>query len=300
MTVVTKPIVAEKKDDKALLEDVAVTQPIDSTDSSEPVSVVYVTENQPRKRTVRCLGLLLVAIGLFGCGTILFRDMYKFSYRMRGFCSLPIDSRVLTDRTLISGSFMDRTGNGNPEDQNLSELDGTLVSVLKKTVKEDIVDENGGLRLEYEIDYEEEDFEITQMPTLSHGIYLHDFKVNKTMILDTDQNRCFIMDLDRTEIEPPRTLMDVIEQMSNGAYNLNMDEIRKEMRVVLPPLEILTVEEYGAIVPHCAERKSYRLMDITKMIVKRSVDDQTKNDFQFVEYAGKGFIKYNIVNLNDI
>ena len=71
------------------------------------------------------------------------------------------------------------------------------------------------------------------------------FQVNKTMILDTDKNRCFIMDLDRTEIEPPRTLMEVIEQMNNGAYNLNMDEIRKEMRVVKPALGHLSIKEYG-------------------------------------------------------
>ena len=65
------------------------------------------------------------------------------------------------------------------------------------------------------------------------------------MILDTDKNRCFIMDLDRTEIEPPRTLMEVIEQMNNGAYNLNMDEIRKEMRVVKPALGQLSIKDYG-------------------------------------------------------
>ena len=101
--------------------------------------------------------------------------MYRFSHRLRGICSLPINSRVLTDGTLISGSFIDRSGGKKelPEDD-----EETLVSILKKTVtEEDIVNENGGLRLEYEIDYEEEDFEITQMPQLSHGIYLHDFKV---------------------------------------------------------------------------------------------------------------------------
>ena len=104
-----------------------------------------------------------------------FFQMYRFSHRLRGICSLPINSRVLTDGTLISGSFIDRSGGKKelPEDD-----EETLVSVLKKTVtEEDIVNENGGLRLEYEIDYEEEDFEITQMPQLSHGIYLHDFKV---------------------------------------------------------------------------------------------------------------------------
>ena len=65
------------------------------------------------------------------------------------------------------------------------------------------------------------------------------------MIMDTDNSRCFIMDLDRSEIEPPKTLLEVIEQMNNGAYNLNLNEIRREMRVVKPALENITKEKYG-------------------------------------------------------
>ena len=61
---------------------------------------------------------------------------------------------------------------------------------------------------------------------------------------------------------------------------------------------------FRAIVPHCSERVSYKLIDITKsmtfpVVVKRSVD-QPQKEFQFVEFGGKGFIKYNIVNMNEI
>lgn len=309
MTVVTKPIVAEKKDEKAILEDVTVTSPLDQTNKTSresSTSTVILVAEHPRKRIVRCLGLLLMAIGLLGCGTILFRDMHAYRGRLRrGFCRLPIDSKVLTDGTLISGSFIDpnvpRENQNNPEN-----MEETLVSAMKETIStKELVDENGGIEMEYEIDVETEQFEMTQMPKLSHGIYLHDFRVNKTMIMDTDNSRCFIMDLDRTEIEPPKTLLEVIEQMNNGAYNLNLNEIRREMRVVKPALENITKEKYGAIAPYCEGKMSYKLMDLekfmeTKILNKRSTDNIQNKNFQFMEFSPKGLIKYNIVNLNEI
>ena len=54
----------------------------------------------------------------------------------------------------------------------------SLVTEVKERVNEKLVEEdNGQLGLEYEIDVETETFELTQMPQLSRGKYLHDFKV---------------------------------------------------------------------------------------------------------------------------
>ena len=69
--------------------------------------------------------------------------------------------------------------------------------------------------------------------------------MNKTLILDNENERCFIMDLDRNEIEPPKTFMEVINKLRNGAYNLDFDEIRHDTRVVLPPLESVEFSDYG-------------------------------------------------------
>jgi hypothetical protein len=45
-------------------------------------------------------------------------------------------------------------------------------------VTEELVEnQDGGIGLEYELDLEMETFEMTQMPELSRGKYLHDFKV---------------------------------------------------------------------------------------------------------------------------
>ena len=50
------------------------------------------------------------------------------------------------------------------------------------------------------------------------------------------------------------------------------------------------------IANNCRGRTSYRLEEVT--LVKRSVDPEKK--YQFIEFGGKSFIKYNIVNINDL
>ena len=40
------------------------------------------------------------------------------------------------------------------------------------------VNQNGGLELDYELDLDLEEFESLQLPEISHGRYLHDFKVS--------------------------------------------------------------------------------------------------------------------------
>ncbi len=39
------------------------------------------------------------------------------------------------------------------------------------------MNKNGGLELDYELDLDLEEFESLQLPEISHGRYLHDFKV---------------------------------------------------------------------------------------------------------------------------
>ena len=46
------------------------------------------------------------------------------------------------------------------------------------------------------------------MPDVSSGMYIHDFMVDRTAIIEN--NRCFVMVMDRNEIAPPRNFLDII------------------------------------------------------------------------------------------
>merc|ERR1712062_802259 len=290
MTVVTKPIVAEKKDEKAFLEDfegpanVTVTVPLDQTDSSsvESTSVILVTDSP--------------------------RSHYK-----RGVCRFPRNgfskmfNNIPADGTIISGSFINHPNDNNPErlqkdpDTDMEEIG--VVEETKETITEEKIEDGvGDFLMEYEVNIEEDTTIIEKFPSISRGLYIHDFQVNKTMILeaDSEDGRCFIMDLDRSEVSPPRTWLELIEKMNNGAYYLDLEEIRHDMVVVLPALSNVkgNTDEYGAIESYCKDRKTYKLQEESRILNKRSVSENNK--FQFVEFSGKKFVKYNIVNLADI
>ena len=64
-----------------------------------------------------------------------------------------------------------------------------------------------------------------------------------TAIIDPDGQRCFLMPLDPEEVPKPRNLLDIMENLKKGAYDLDIEEIRHDTRVIFPALE--SVEGYG-------------------------------------------------------
>lgn len=311
MTIVTKPIV-DKKDEKAFLNDfegppnVAVTIPSDTAQvpnsnnagndeyfSDETDSAVRIHN---RAGGFKFIFLVILVVTALTSGFCFFRALHVAHYR-RGICRLPFDLRFFDDTTLISGSFSNTDGLVRTP----KELGGSLITEVKETINEKVNEEaDGKIGLVYEIDVETETFEMFQMPQLSRGKYLHDFKMNKTLIIDTDNNHCFIMPLDRKEIEPPRDFMEFINRLNNGIYQLDLDEVRHDTRVVLPALTKVDREEYGFhIANQCHRRTSYLLEEVEKVLVKRSAPTEGKT-FNFIEFGGKHFIKYNIVNFSDL
>merc|ERR1712026_460088 len=158
----------------------------------------------------------------------------------------------------------------------------------------------GGLILKWEVDEEIDTYELTELPQLSRGKYIHDFKMNKTLILDEENDRCFIMELNRNEIKPPRDFMEFISRLENGIYQLNLNEVRHDTRVVFPPLDNVSWLKYGVpIANNCQKRTSYLLEEVEKILEKRSASEVPAPS-KFIEFGGESFITYNIVNLKEV
>lgn len=369
MTIVTRPITGDRKDEK---DKEALVKP-DSPDVSIPVSDPEVIDPRNRRSGSRlmacashsCLfitAMVALTVGVIGAFHV-YRTLSGHHY-LRGYCRLPYPRSQ--EETLITGDFgrsrmgsmdpeemarmmdkfgseemmdseethaqhrhrmmgsdegmmQDRLGSGMMHDEmgssngmmenrvgKVTAEDGDTVEPLKRVVQPELVqrvemqtriNKNGGLELDYELDLDLEEFESLQLPEISHGRYLHDFKVNKTAIIDPDGKRCFVMPLNRDEISPPRNLMEIISKLKNGAFELDLDEIRHDTRVVLPPLASL--DGYGFFIERsCFSYKTYLLEEetSTKIIVKRSADEPLTG---FIEFAGKSLIHYNIVNLEE-
>ena len=172
--------------------------------------------------------------------------MHVVRYK-RGLCSLPFNLRYFDDTTLISGRFSD-SGRIEVARHNQLEPD-SLVTKVKETIHEEVEEsaDGSGLIFKWEMDEEVDSYEMTELPQLSRGKYIHDFKMNKTLILDDENDRCFIMELNRNEIKPPRDFMEFISRLENGIYQLNLNEVRHDTRVVFPPLDNVSWLKYGCV-----------------------------------------------------
>jgi len=312
MTIITKPLDQKgEKDEKAFLNDfegppnVAVTMPADleanggqnREDDTDSVSV----RTQHRMGGFKFFFVVVLVITALTSALCFFKAMHVVRYK-RGFCSLPFNLRYFDDTTLISGRFSD---NGRIEvarhRQHQALQPDSMVTKVKETINEEVEESaNGGLILKWEMDEEVDTYELTELPQLSRGKYIHDFKMNKTLIVDDENDRCFIMELNRNEIKPPRDFMEFISRLENGIYQLNLNEVRHDTRVVFPPLDNVSWTKYGVpIANNCQKRTSYLLEEVEKILEKRSAEVQ-QPEHQFIEFGGDSFITYNIVNLKEL
>jgi len=206
------------------------------------------------------------------------------------------------------------------------ENDLSLTKISESLVQKHENKAERNFELDFDIDIAEEREEL-QMPELSRGKYLHDFKMNKTAIIDHGKKRCFVFDLNRKHISSPRSLFELLHGMIKGTFGINFQQIREDMELKFPAVD--NFDEYGTVIKNvCDGMVTYRLVpahpskkwkvaiedgnvDITKerqkkvgMLptrVKRSAEEEndTPRKDEYLEFAGK-YIHYNIVNLNDI
>ena len=55
---------------------------------------------------------------------------------------------------------------------------------------------------------------------------------------DSEDGRCFIMDLDRSEVSPPRTWLELIEKMNNldAEMEREIDDLRRRYHTKRQPI----------------------------------------------------------------
>jgi len=197
-------------------------------------------------------------------------------------------------------------GQGVEEEQPLVHKQ---VEIQKKSeIEQDNFGDNGSFEIIYELDLETETFELIQMPEVSSGIYLHDFSFNRTAIIE--QSRCFVMMMDRNEIAPPRTLLDMLKNMGQDGYELNLNEIQHDMRIILPELSSDDVfKNYGRFVgSFCNGKTVYKLEQVPEEIaLAQNMEKEMENDSfarrkrstngeKMFKEISKFSINYNIVN----
>ncbi|XP_076055986.1 integral membrane protein 2C-like [Oratosquilla oratoria] len=244
MTIVTKPNI-EKKAEKPQEKPLVVNDGKHGTcpdhtvmDPNEDVEAWLSSAARRRVSAVSTVCVFIVALVVMSMGIIGGVYLYcQFSRhqmsRFRGWCEIPYerDSILLTRPESQSGSPQPMVYMGDDDAEWTSE------NLFKE---------------EFELELYGEFSEEIRVPSAgSHSKFIHDFKNNKTGIIDSTSGRCYIMPLDHTHVYPPRTMFDLIKKFWMGYYDVDTKVLRETMRIVHPPLRI---EDYNSLGDYIARR----------------------------------------------
>ncbi|CAH1780580.1 unnamed protein product [Owenia fusiformis] len=135
-----------------------------------------------------------------------------------------------------------------------------------------------------EITDQYEKIDVPMFDEVSASTVLHDFERNLTAIVDHQDQSCFVMKLNRTEVKPPKGFWDLITKMRDGYYLPKARVVRRFYRVVTP--RILDPFDLGVYIgAECMDYSTFRLKKITHhKVLKRSADNESMKTFAY--FAG--------------
>lgn len=131
-----------------------------------------------------------------------------------------------------------------------------------KQFDDDLIDDNF-FREEIELDSSSDNdgyarIDVPDFKDGRRGRFMHDFKENQSAIIDTSSNRCFIMPLDRETTLPPSSLIDLMQKMGSGYYNIDTERVRRNLRVITPRITDLSLIS-ERIANECYDMKVYMM-----------------------------------------
>jgi len=289
MAILTKPLSGVQKkpeeqqqQDEKLVTDTDLKVPVkdDWFDENDNLDYLYKRVSRVGLLTNYCLMVSLIALLILGVGAgIHSYQVFALRNSYAGMCRLPLKKFMSPDiKTAIDKLRM--LNAGYPYDK----LDEMIENQHEKETVE----------FDFDIDVEEENYEVLELPEIFLGRYMHDFSQNITVIIDSLRDNCYIMPLDRQLVPPPKSMFDMIEKMKQGYYNLDFQEIRKNYRVMSDEIE--HIEDYGMLATRaCSNKDTYKLEELVgEIIVKRETSKLEK----FGEFMGNTLVQYHIVNLD--
>lgn len=252
MTIYT-PKTGEKKDDgkEVLVVPEVVTEAdlLDKKDVEADLVLrppMIAVAARRRRSTCANLFVLLTALFLLSAGIIGSIYLYKYlTHRtFRGWCGVPYYELLSDDEQGGKQQQQQRTYEGHFEEQ---------VEIDKEYGKYEKID-------------------VPAFEDVRRSSILHDFEKNYTAIVDMDDDRCYVMPLNRKLVRPPKDFWDLISKLRSGYYLPDAELVKENYRVQQPPVTNLSPFGYY-IWRDCRGRDTYILQKIERQpiaMVKRS------------------------------
>ncbi|BES89409.1 BRIHypothetical proteinOS domain [Nesidiocoris tenuis] len=281
MTIVTKPL-SEKKNEKHT--EPLVVEPIIRAERGEHVAIRGRTgagslkDAPPRGRanSASTACLFLTALLVMSCGVITGLYLYYHFiraqvHRVQGCFRIRIEDEYK--------QIFDAPASLKLSDDQIRNMDDPSLPYFKE---------------DFEIDDTYEKISVPEFNGGRHSKFIHDFKINKTGIVDVNGKKCFVMPLNRTEVLPPNTLLDLVKKMHNGYYEVNTGMLRETMKVITPQIDDRsTLGVY--IQRECTDYPIYQLEKYVSGVYKRSAEPEVK----FIEFAGTTK-QFDIINYEEL
>jgi integral membrane protein 2B len=137
---------------------------------------------------------------------------------------------------------------------------------------------------EIEMDTERGTYERLNVPPIlqsRRSTVVHDFERNLTAIVDRDNARCFVMPMDRSTVQPPKSFLDLLIKYKSGYYLPDAQIVRDNFKVQLPA--VTDLEPFGIYIWYdCRTFQTYLLVHDdtpTRSIVKREACEMAGESF---------------------
>ncbi|XP_033760950.1 integral membrane protein 2B-like [Pecten maximus] len=301
-----KVIPQDKKEEKKLVEKDVLTVPLTEAENIEPVQI---NVRQQRSKTWLNLFLILIALLVLATGATAGYYLYKNHMspsklkHAKGRCSFILRK---TEEDPTSQMFQDTNNLQKIDDGGLTIPD--RLPARKHHHRKHRKHHHGSLfttvKMEEVIEVTDNVFERISMPEIDDilkSLILHDFERNKSAIVDYNDKVCYVMNLNRNEVSPPRNLIDLLNKINTGYYLPRANILRRKYRVVSPALENITyLGPY--IVNECSTYKTFQLMRLAgddemmrRLIVKRSAGEVLQErKYGYYDDLTKSLMKYDI------
>ncbi|OWF39197.1 integral membrane protein 2B-like [Mizuhopecten yessoensis] len=299
-----KVIPQDKKEEKKLAEKDVLTVPLTDAENVEPVQV---NVRQQRSKTWLNLFLILIALLVLATGATAGYYLYKNHMspnklkHAKGRCSFIMRKTEddPTSQMLQDTNSLQRIDDGG--------LTGPDQNPSRKHHHRKHRKHHGPfstVKMEEEIEVTDNIFERISMPQIDDilkSLILHDFERNKSAIVDYHDRVCYVMNLNRNEVSPPKNLIDLLNKINSGYYLPRAHVLRRKYRVMSPPLQnIAYLGPY--IVNECSNYKTFQLMRLAgddemmgKWIVKRSAGEVLQEKvYGYYDDMNQALFKYNI------
>ncbi|CAO1356339.1 unnamed protein product [Diamesa tonsa] len=331
MTILTKTI--DKKPEKKLLpvpELVLPSAPVTNRIRRGDVEEHYLLMQQNRFRSTTILlvltGILVLSLGILA-GLVFYRqyaiDRINTRIRMQQAqmqCYIPYDNDEIDPNAV--GYLNERLRNDDTDEITNNPFLASMIAQLEKQAENsELVQEfdNERMRMrQYEaritemirpkvflekLSIEDGDLVKLDVPDFKDGrsgSFVHDFRHNESVIIDSDGKRCLLYPLDRESVMPPKDMFDALIKMSRNAYLPNMEVLRKKMRIVGSEMDFDEISEISPrIAKYCKDNKIYRMEPFVSGVYKRSVPIENESG-KFAEMTGKDIVEYDVVNIEEI